>query len=104
MIPSLARGSGPRFQADRRRSSPITEAHLHRSKAPLSRHSKRIPALMDQKPTILVNRTQNLVVQAHGLDGCWTGLLHARVFPKEHLQIVTFPLMQPKLNLSVWAI
>jgi hypothetical protein len=103
MMPSLARGSGPRFQADRRRSSPITEAHLRRSKARLSRLSKRIPA-MDQKATILINRTQNLVVQAHGLDGCWTGLLHARVFPKEHLQIVTFPLMQPKLNLSVWAI
>jgi hypothetical protein len=102
-MPSLARGSGPHFQADRRRSSPITEAHLHRSKAPLNRHSKRIPG-MDQMATILVNRTQSLAAQAHGLDGCWTGLLHARVFPKEHLQIVTFPLMQPKLNLSVWAI
>jgi hypothetical protein len=93
MMPSLALANDPRFQADRRRSSPITEAHLHRRQAPLNQRSKRIPA-MDQTATILVNRTQNLAVQDHGLDGCWTGLLHVPVC-QEHLQMVTFPLMQP---------
>src|SRR5271170_7431594 len=93
MMPSLALASDPPFQADRRRSSPITEAHLHhRTKAPLNQHSKRIPG-MDQTATIPMNRTQNLVVQAHGSDGCWTGLLHVLVFlterRQEHLQMVT---------------